>query len=97
MMNKNKKHLVYVEDVLEIMNDNRAYMSDVGIIHARNAVKEAPIIEAVELVHAHWNEKPNVETVDGERISNYECSSCFCWFRSKENYCGYCGAKMDET
>ena len=52
-------------------------------------------VDAVEVVHGKWIKHPNVEIVDGKRISNYECSECCCFYRTHENYCGYCGAKMD--
>ena len=45
-------------------------------------------------VHGRWIEHPKVEIVVGEWISNYECSECCCFYRTHENYCGYCGADM---
>ena len=62
---------------------------------ARQLIKEMPTVDAVEVVHGRWIEHPNVEIVDGKPISNYECSECCCFYRTHENYCGYCGAKMD--
>jgi hypothetical protein len=38
------KRLIYAEDVLEILDRDKAYMSDVGRIHAKNAVNEAPTV-----------------------------------------------------
>lgn len=39
------KRLIYAEDALENIDRDRGFMSDVGRIHARNAVKEAPTVE----------------------------------------------------
>lgn len=39
------KRLVYAEDVLANIDRDRAYMSDVGWIHAKNAVSDAPAVE----------------------------------------------------
>ena len=36
------KRMVYAEDVLELIDRGKAYMTDVGRIHAKNAVNEAP-------------------------------------------------------
>jgi len=58
-------------------------------------LKTQPTVDAVEVVRGRWIEHPNVEILDGKWISNYECSQCLCWYRTHENYCGYCGAKMD--
>lgn len=58
-------------------------------------IDNAPDVDAVEVVHGRWIEHPKVEVLDGKWISNYECSECCCSYRTHENYCGYCGAKMD--
>ena len=58
-------------------------------------LNQTPTVEAVEMAQGHWIEHPNVEILDGKWISNYECSECLCWYRNHENYCGFCGAKMD--
>ena len=39
------KRLIYAEDALENIDRDRGFMSDVGRIHARNAVNEAPTVE----------------------------------------------------
>lgn len=39
------KRPIYAEDVLEILDRDKAFMSDVGRIHARNAVNEAPTVK----------------------------------------------------
>lgn len=58
-------------------------------------IDEAPTVDAVPVVHGRWIEHPKAEKVNGKWISNYECSECCCFYRSHENYCGYCGSKMD--
>ena len=48
------KRLVYAEDVLDQLDRNRAYMTDIGYIHAKAAVNEAPTIDPAELVYGKW-------------------------------------------
>ena len=51
---------------------------------------EAPTIDAVPVRHGRW------EVVDAEEPRRYGCSECrrLSWYM--ENYCHFCGAKMDE-
>lgn len=70
MMNNNKTY-VCVEEVLGIIDRNKAYMSDVGYIHAKNAVREATVIDAVEVVRCKdckYREKSPWD--DGYRCGN---------------------------
>ena len=86
------KRLIYAEDVLEILDRDKAYMSDVGRIHARNAVNEAPTAEGllVEKTHGRWRE---VLTLLGLPW-NVRCDQCGCPQDYKHNYCPNCGADM---
>lgn len=62
-------------------------MFTVGI---EQAINEAPAVDAVEVVHAHWT-----------RVDDWtdECSVCGDWHENDVNdrtpYCANCGAKMD--
>lgn len=52
MQKTNKlNRLVYAEDVLKNIDRDRAYMTDVGRIHARAAVNDAPTVEEK---HGRW-------------------------------------------
>ena len=53
-----------------------------------NRLLDAPTVDAVEVVHGRWNPSGNC---------GYRCSNCDFWvaFRSLNNYCPNCGAKMD--
>lgn len=51
-----EKRLVYAEDVLELLEDDRVYMTDVGYIHAKAAVNEAPTVDPSELVYGKWSD-----------------------------------------
>ena len=60
-------------------------------------VKNAPTVDAVPVVHAHWEIVPNDKNADG--YYKMRCSVCgeTLWsIQSEELYCCKCGAKMDE-
>ena len=99
----NEKRLIYMDDTMDRL---RAYAERKhqaghtelanGILKAVNYIhNEISRVDAVEVVHGHWIEHPNAEMHNGKWVSNYECSECCCFYRTHENYCGYCGAKMD--
>ena len=70
----------------------RDFTSDVA-----NAIREAPTVDAVEVVHGKWN------AIDECANSGVYCSVCHrkifkeCYGNCKlrSNYCPNCGAKMD--
>ena len=61
-----------------------------GIVAAKRSVKDAPTVDAVEVVHARWVKNG---------WNDYSCSACNCQLighgASGWNYCPNCGAKMD--
>ena len=57
-------------------------------------VKEAPTVDAVEVVHGRW------ECVEKAGVDYWCCSICEnitseYYYKPKHNYCPNCGAKMD--
>lgn len=54
-----------------------------------NALEDAPTVDTVK--HGHW------EVVDGTEPRRYGCSVCKRLSWTEDNYCSYCGAKMDEV
>ena len=63
-------------------------------------IKEAPTVDAVEVVHGRWVEKIKDERFGDEwdEIALYECSVCKSEFvegMGAWRYCPNCGAKMD--
>lgn len=65
--------------------------------HFLKMILDAPIIDAVEVVHGRWVEKPNPWGQDGSH--SYDCSICgerTCVVGHKLRYCPNCGAKMDK-
>ena len=107
------KRLVYAEDVLELIDRDRAYMTDVGRIHARAAVNAAPTVEPKKGEWVHPK---------GYVVSNgFLCSECgheegslfpinprpggVCiadengnfYYPPKLNFCPNCGADMRQT
>ena len=59
-----------------------------GLAWAHRLVIDAPTVDAVEVVHGRWIPCGGC---------GYRCSNCDFWvaFRSLNNYCPNCGAKMD--
>ena len=62
---------------------------------ALERVKNAPTVDAVEVVHAYWIKHEYAEEENGLLVPNYECSACHSWERYESYYCPNCGAKMD--
>ena len=58
------------------------------------AVKDAPTVDAVEVVHGMWQERRFI-CMDSEVMLGYRCSKCKLTFDVGTNYCPNCGAKMD--
>ena len=62
-----------------------------------NCVKYAPTVDAVPVKHGNW-EEPQPEGIRlYDKRSYAQCSVCKkkSYFGWKDNYCRYCGAKMD--
>ena len=58
-------------------------------------IKDAPTVDAVEVVHGRWIQGESVLDKDGGG-SIYHCSECGDWYHNfVPNYCPNCGAKMD--
>ena len=58
--------------------------------YVRGLIDAQPTIDAVPVVHAHWNE---------DEYGFYSCSNCgYEWDEAeyKTKYCPECGAKMEE-
>ena len=55
----------------------------------------AKFTDAEPIRHGHWIEHEWAEEVEGQLISNFECSECNGWERKTSSYCPNCGAKMD--
>jgi hypothetical protein len=51
-------------------------------------ISNAPTVDPVK--HGHW------EVVDGTEPRRYGCSVCKRLSWTEDNYCSYCGAKMDK-
>ena len=63
----------------------------------QQVIDEQPTVDAVPVVHGHWEIVPNDENTDD--YYKMRCSVCgeILWsIQSEELYCCKCGAKMDE-
>lgn len=57
-------------------------------------IEQAPTVDAVPVVHAHW-----IKETKGEQKGMFRCSNCNRnWIDEVKyiKYCNNCGAKMDE-
>ena len=66
-----------------------------GIVAAKRSIKDAPTVEAVEVVHGRW--EPRTDVIGFVRCSVcHDCNIYDDWPDGKKwNYCPNCGAKMD--
>ena len=68
-----------------------------GMCVVLDRIYEAPTVDAVPVVHGHWEIVPNDKNKDG--YYKMRCSACgeTLWsIEPEELYCCKCGAKMDE-
>lgn len=93
-----KKRLIDANALIKEANADGAY----GYVDAKQ-IADAPTVDAVEVVHGRWVDKPLIKSFKHTNIPVVECSACgidFCdiinnhYFMYK--YCPNCGAKMDE-
>ena len=80
-----ERRIVYADDVLARIERDRAYMTDVGRIHARSAVHTSPTVDAEPVVHGRWL----------SRSIWVECSVCHVSGSPQWKRCPVCEAKMD--
>ena len=61
------------------------------------AIRQAPTINAVSVVHGRWETKAYTTEDDWGVINHREevCSECGKWQIERSNFCPHCGAKMD--
>ena len=59
-------------------------------IQGKNAQFDGMAQDVAPVRHGHW------EVIDAEEPRRYGCSECKRLLWHMENYCGNCGAKMDE-
>lgn len=64
---------------------------DEEVIAFKYLIDSMPTIEAKPVVHAHWE----IEYDDDDNIKKCYCSNCGVGCEPM-NYCGFCGAQMDE-
>ena len=97
----NEKRLIKLVDATAVHNGIALYMAENAYLNdsALDVLKmvarwlnEAPIVDAVEVVHGRWNEINQMAT---GLPWKYRCNECGCPQDYKHNYCPNCGAKMD--
>ena len=98
----NEKRLDLIDRNALLERENKAYLiarqhpsgaAMFAIIHRtlQDLLKQAPTVDAVEVVHGRWYE----EDGETEWECHYRCSECFTRSYELTNYCPNCGAKMD--
>ena len=66
-----------------------------GLMAAFCLIKDAPTVDAVEVVHGRWIFKHDPITDPKGYFIRIVCSKCNLHTGQKSNYCPQCGAKMD--
>lgn len=61
----------------------------------RQAIENAPTVDAVEVVHGRWIYKWDADRDPKKLFVRIVCSECNLHTGQKSNYCPNCGAKMD--
>ena len=107
----NEKRLIDANALIDWLNKHTGFRgncedcTDIDCLDCviENAIKNAPTVDAVEVVHGRWLKtengiRKNINT--GEMVMAYmhDCSVCG-WHTGNQgrnfNYCPNCGAKMD--
>ena len=97
----NETRLIDANPLIEMYSGGESMKSISESIHDEgfvNALRNAPTVDAVEVVHGRW-------IVDRKRLTA-TCSECgkklhfsdemqILFLRDEERFCYYCGAKMD--
>ena len=93
-----EKKLIRYEDVFRYAFDgaNGGSLEDEDFDAIVNAIESVPTVDAVEVVHGHWE-----KTIDNCTVM-HKCSVCgarvvkgFYEYENPNRYCYHCGAKMD--
>ena len=85
-----EKRLIDANALLDLFTAGRTILTPNKM---RVLLAEAPIVDAVEVVHGQWVEKYVYDPDPHDRV-RYKCSICGRIEVGKEPYCN-CGAKMD--
>ena len=83
------RELVYLDDV-----KHRLY--DWGEQHALHCLEGMNPADATPVIHAHWVRHDYSAELEGYFIPSFSCSHCETISRERMNFCGECGALMDE-
>lgn len=61
------------------------------------AINHAPAVDAAPVVHGHWEEPEREGVWQWDKRAYAQCSVCKkkSYLGWKDNWCRYCGAKMD--
>lgn len=75
------------------------YLDDDMILRLQIAIKRLPMIDAVPVVHGHWENTPIPIWMRNNTTRTYyfKCNKCSSTSWNRDNYCSHCGAKMDEV
>lgn len=68
-----------------------ADVSEKALIGFNMMIDLEPTVDTTQAVHAHWIWRLFLQK------TFYECSKCGKYNTSRTNYCGSCGAKMDNV
>ena len=86
------KRLVYAEDALANIEREKAYLTDVGYIHAKSAVNSAPTVDAVEVVRCK-DCKYRYKTFNGLKI----CQHHITMEAKDDQFCSYGERRNDNA
>ena len=85
----NEKRLIYANELLEVL-ELCEFDTECDRDTAYSQIKDAPTVDAVEVVHGRWD-----AVFEYEDFQHAYCSACGKRSEYMTNYCPNCGAKMD--
>ena len=100
---ENEKRLIDANELIDEY-EHFAYLEFIGKDFL-DSLKDAPTVDAVEVVHAVWDDGYAIDRDGNIVYKSIDCSNCFEYFKIeshdreywKERFkvCPFCGAKMD--
>ena len=84
-----------LKEALSIFNDGNPHYLN-GIKTAREIIDDAPTIEAEPVRRGKWS-RDYLPSTNGGAYEVWRCSECQNAFNWRMNYCGHCGAKMEDA
>ena len=85
-----------LNDIRRTYKEAKNYDAVSAIDNAIGEVKDTSDVDVAPIIHAHWEREDRKYALHKFRCSNCRCASPIDTQQFLTDYCGNCGAKMDE-